>query len=1643
MSFARIEKLLQSLASRITPSVKQSAGPISITRSVAFRSLTHTANTSKSSYHRRNLFSHISRKYDLRIFTIATTLGIIALNNTTPSPLPGKHHQKSLLWEDLEVIAAAFSLSLPQIKDDKTFAPFKQLCFKAIFSACLKDDWAQIEQVKELLPTLRDHRGRTIFHAAIEEAPKKCIQELIDRKLAVYIADANGNNGLHIAASCGHPQLIEPLLGLYSHDSKNNDGATALHLAVLNNHPRVIEALVQLGANSGLPLTEDVDEEKVSFVPLALAIRHARRGKPHCIDALQPKKADFVQNIGPIGTVIHLAIRYNQLDILKHLFSHVEYKKIIASILEKEDDQGLTPLSLACSLGNLEIMDFLRSQNAQLQSISSKNEYQPIHWACLAEQPDAVEFLWKYGANLEAQDSTPKKGRPRDLLKGRASDAANECRARLDNLPLLSQAEREKPINFRRTPPENLVFEGGGPRGLVYVGALKRMRDKGLLKEVRRVAGTSAGAITATLLAIGYTPDELEDILIESDLAKFLDTKGPLHKKLLEIAKDEELKSSDKLTEVLKTLIKEYWEGGAAVTNPVQRAKKLFNELSQISGLCDGEDFRKWLERLIAEKISEKTGKTLEESKYLTFGELHKLAQQNRATFKDLHVFALALDKNSPTEITRFNSEDKRWKHLIISEAVRSSMSIPAVFEPHILHYKDPHTKNPISRPDLGRFIDGGLIKNAAWDAFDENKYQSHPEIRGGRTNRRTLGLSVNLTTPPTPILEKEIGLLDLVQAVGYTFYSAESSLISEQSVDADRVIRIDPKGVKLLDLDLSLEKKRELIRSGERAVDKSFPVEDITSIRHLSPLETKWVPLISPHPDYVERYACLEQLEKAFVKSSPSPQSPAVIRVLWGLGGMGKSEMAINFAATHLGDFPLIWTFNCADKTLLFKSFERLAEILWDYKRDPENREDLEGLRRKVYRYLGENYDKAPLLIFDGLEKIDDPEEELPQRGACVLITARIKDVLRNQHSLIHIPPFTLKEAEQLVEKITKQPISPEMTKLAEEFRDFPFVLNQVAHFIRETECTIAEYLEVYDTGRDPFAVGATQDQRYQHSLLQVWKITYDSLRKTNPDACTWLHLCAYLNTSPIPERWLNSWLEKRYGKSAPTKRLETIRVLQNYGLVRKGALEKEFSVHRRLQDVMQAFLKSTKEGNLFFDQVFELVSSMENSIELGRPGYTEIVETWVAHACQVLVNYPRMYGNKAPYKVAVLLNNVGSVLQDLTRLDESLDYCMQALEMRRQVYGEKPSDKVATSLNNVGSVLQDLTRLEESLDYSMQALEMRRQVYGEKPSDSVATSLNNVGSVLQDLTRLEESLNYSMQALEMWRQVYGEKPSDSVAISLNNVGSVLQNLTRLEESLDYSMQALEMWRQVYGEKPSDKVATSLNNVGSVLQDLTRLEESLDYSMQALEMWRQVYGEKPSDSVAISLNNVGLILQDLTRLEESLNYSMQALEMRRQVYGEKPSDKVATSLNNVGRVLQDLTRLEESLNYSMQGLEMRRQVYGEKPSDKVAISLNNVGSVLRDFTRLEESLDYSMQALEMKQQIYGEKPSNKVAISLNNVGRVLMSLRRHDEAEKHLQQALDMYRELYKNDSHRDIVSTKKFLDENRRKQSQWCTIV
>ncbi len=163
---------------------------------------------------------------------------------------------------------------------------------------------------------------------------------------------------------------------------------------------------------------------------------------------------------------------------------------------------------------------------------------------------------------------------------------------------------------------ENLVFEGGGVKGLAFCGALSVLEEKGIMTEVKRVAGSSAGAITAGLLACGYSSDDLLQELKTKNFNDFKDDDFGIFRDV----------------------------------------KRLMTEF----GFYAGKEFHRWYGDLLTKKVGHPD---------VTFREVFE-------TFdRELIVTGTCLNRRETHYYTK-----ERNPHMPIRDGVRISMSIPLFF---------------------------------------------------------------------------------------------------------------------------------------------------------------------------------------------------------------------------------------------------------------------------------------------------------------------------------------------------------------------------------------------------------------------------------------------------------------------------------------------------------------------------------------------------------------------------------------------------------------------------------------------------------------------------------------------------------------------------------------------------------------------------------------------------------------------------------------------------------------------------------------------------------------------------------------------------------------------------------------------------
>ncbi len=234
-----------------------------------------------------------------------------------------------------------------------------------------------------------------------------------------------------------------------------------------------------------------------------------------------------------------------------------------------------------------------------------------------------------------------------------------------------------------QTTYKNIVLEGGGIRGFAYIGAYEVLDSLQILKSVERVGGSSAGAIQAALLAVGYTPAEMQEIAKTIPLKKFND-------------------------------------GGWSVIGGTRRLRKQF-------GWYKGDAFTEWIGELIAKKTGSAT---------TTFAELH--AQKDPKGYKDLYVTGTDLTYQC---LRIFSYE--QYPDMSIRDAVRISMSIPLYYKPVLMDDAGKvHFTQPSSGKPLHMMVDGGVLSNYPIHMFDSTKYTAgFDSVNKYYLNAETLGI--------------------------------------------------------------------------------------------------------------------------------------------------------------------------------------------------------------------------------------------------------------------------------------------------------------------------------------------------------------------------------------------------------------------------------------------------------------------------------------------------------------------------------------------------------------------------------------------------------------------------------------------------------------------------------------------------------------------------------------------------------------------------------------------------------------------------------------------------------------------------------------------------------------------------------------
>ncbi|NEQ68337.1 MAG: tetratricopeptide repeat protein [Symploca sp. SIO2D2] len=307
-----------------------------------------------------------------------------------------------------------------------------------------------------------------------------------------------------------------------------------------------------------------------------------------------------------------------------------------------------------------------------------------------------------------------------------------------------------------------------------------------------------------------------------------------------------------------------------------------------------------------------------------------------------------------------------------------------------------------------------------------------------------------------------------------------------------------------------------------------------------------------------------------------------------------------------------------------------------------------------------------------------------------------------------------------------------------------------------------------------------------------------------------------------------------------------------------------------------------------------------------------------------------------------------------------------------------------------------------------------------------SVATSLNGLASAYRIQGKYLKAKPLYEKALAMRYKFLAEEHPD-IADSFNSLGLLLKAQGKYAKAEPMYLQALAMRRKLFGEEHPE-IAESLNNLALLYRDQGRYQEAELLFLQALEMRQKLLGET-HPRVASSFNSLASCYDAQKRYEESEPLYFKALQLRKQLQGEEHPN-LATVLNNIGQNYAYQRRYEEAEPMFLEALEIQKRVFGEEHPD-IAFVLNNLASVYSDDGKLADAEPLYKAALDMRKRLLGANHPN-VAISMNNLARLYRDQKRYTEAELLYINAIEVLNSQLNSD-HPTLIRVKSNLEEIR----------
>lgn len=347
------------------------------------------------------------------------------------------------------------------------------------------------------------------------------------------------------------------------------------------------------------------------------------------------------------------------------------------------------------------------------------------------------------------------------------------------------------------------------------------------------------------------------------------------------------------------------------------------------------------------------------------------------------------------------------------------------------------------------------------------------------------------------------------------------------------------------------------------------------------------WGNIPPRNPNFTGRADLLERLDDSLRQGTTTVLPEAI----HGMGGVGKTQLAIEYAYRHQSEYDIVWWIPAERPGQIGQALVELAQRLGLVSSGEAN---IAGPAVREALRKGHPYSRW-LLIFDNADAPERVRDYFPAGRpdggtGTILVTSRNRRWGQVGSSL-EVDVFTREESKELLRRSGPHPSDLEdadADRLAEALGDLPLALEQAAAWRKETGMPVSEYLRLFEDKRSQLLAVAPAPQGYQLPVAAAWNVSLDHLEIRRPSALRLLQLCSYFAPDPISRSIFSglggSSIDPVLDRilNDPMGLALAIREINGYSLARIDYRTNSLEMHRLVQVVLKNRMNDEEQSRM-----------------------------------------------------------------------------------------------------------------------------------------------------------------------------------------------------------------------------------------------------------------------------------------------------------------------------------------------------------------------------------------------------------------------------------------------------------------------------